>query len=215
MKIIFAQLLFFIAFACSAQGGYMLVFLNTNTNREALPQEEVSALQKAHIENIGRLANENKLIIAGPFNGGGGLFILNTSSKEQAMEWLNTDAAIRANRFILELFEYKPRIGAVCVAESNAEMVLYNFVRFVPNLTKFNIQQESDLTKGHHEYMKELSKTGNVLAAGDLDGRAGSILVMKGDLQKEVIEADPAVRGTLLEIEFKNLYIAKGSFCEK
>jgi uncharacterized protein YciI len=197
-----------------AQDNFMFVFLNTNNNREILSEEKVNELQKAHRENIGRLAAEKKLIIAGPFNGGGGIFILNTSSKEQAMEWLNTDAAIRAGRFILELYEYSPLIGSVCAVDGNNEMVLYNFVRFVPNLTKFNIQKESDLTKAHHEYLKELSTTGNVIAAGSLAGRAGTILVINGDLQRDVIEADPGVRGTLLETEFKSLYIAKGSFCE-
>ena len=38
---------------------------------------------------------------------------------------------------------------------------------------------------------------------------------MKGDLQKEVIEFDPAVQEGLLELDFKQLYIAKGAFCEK
>jgi hypothetical protein len=38
---------------------------------------------------------------------------------------------------------------------------------------------------------------------------------MKGKVQSEVIENDPAVRGGLLEIWSKELYIAKGAFCEK
>jgi hypothetical protein len=38
---------------------------------------------------------------------------------------------------------------------------------------------------------------------------------MKGKVQSEVIDNDPAVREGLLETWVKDLYVAKGSFCEK
>ncbi|HMP98281.1 MAG TPA: YciI family protein [Cyclobacteriaceae bacterium] len=197
-----------------AQENLMFVFLNTNPDRVRISEQEAAELQKAHLQNIGRLAAEGKLLIAGPMMGGGGIFVLNTSSLDEANEWLQTDAAIRANRFNLEIFHFKPYVGGVCAAKEDAEMVQYHFIRFSPNLTKFNIQQESDLMNTHTDFVKSLNKTGNVLVAGDLGERAGSILVMRGDLQKEVIEADPGIRGTILDVEFKQLYIAKGSFCE-
>ncbi len=215
MRLLFIVCFCFLQIQLFAQDDFMFVFLNTNPNRKEISDEEAQHLQKAHIENIGKLAKEGKLIIAGPFIDRGGIFVLKTNSKAEAMDWLNTDAAIQADRFVLELFPYKPLVGSVCSVGENYEMLQYHFVRFVPNLTKFNIQQEADLMKAHENFLKELSQTGNVVAAGNFEERAGGILVMKGDLHKEVIETDPAVRGTLLELEFKTLYIAKGSFCEE
>ncbi len=69
--------------------------------------------------------------------------------------------------------------------------------------------------KRHDDYIKEqFSKTGNVVAEG-IFGNDGGILILKGDTQKEIMEADPGVQEALLQFEIKKLYIAKGSFCEK
>ena len=46
-------------------------------------------------------------------------------------------------------------------------------------------------------------------------GEDGGLLIMKGALQKEVIEADPAMSEGLYQIDFKQLYVAQGAFCEK
>lgn len=50
---------------------------------------------KGHMANINRLAKEGKLIVAGPFDGGG-VFILNTTSTDEARLWLNTDPGVQA-----------------------------------------------------------------------------------------------------------------------
>jgi hypothetical protein len=71
------------------------------------------------------------------------------------------------------------------------------------------------IIKKHNEFLKQLSTTGNVITEGIFGEQDGGILVMKGDLQKEVIESDPGVQEGLLNLTFKKLWIAKGSFCEK
>ncbi|NJN41781.1 MAG: hypothetical protein HC811_05655, partial [Flammeovirgaceae bacterium] len=75
---------------------YTFVFLNSRTDKAELPKEELDALMQKHLANIERLVKEEKLIVAGPFEGGGGIFIMNTTSVDQAREWLSTDAAIQA-----------------------------------------------------------------------------------------------------------------------
>ena len=94
-------------------------------------------------------------------------------------------------------------------------MVTYQFIRYVPNIAKFNIQEAPQIFKKHDDYLKGIVKTGNVIAEGIFGDSEGGILVIRGDLQNEVIETDPAVREGLLEIEIKKLWIAKGAFCEK
>jgi hypothetical protein len=39
--------------------------------------------------------------------------------------------------------------------------------------------------------------------------------VLRADVTKEIVDADPAVNTGSLKFEMKKLYIAKGSFCEK
>src|SRR5262245_34071025 len=75
---------------------YSFVFLHKKTHAVELPKEELDKIMDGHLANIERLANEGKLLVAGPFEGGGGIFILNTTSPEEAKSWLDTDPGIKA-----------------------------------------------------------------------------------------------------------------------
>ena len=71
-----------------------------------------------HLNNITRLANEGKLLLAGPFGKNNdnysGIFILNVSSMEDAKNLLATDPAIHAN--LLEPVMY-PWYGSASLQE--------------------------------------------------------------------------------------------------
>lgn len=84
---------------------YVLAFLKKGPNRS---QDSVTAaqLQKAHLENIGRLAKAGKLVAAGPFMDEGdirGIYIFNVPTIEEARELTATDPAIQAGRLVMEL----------------------------------------------------------------------------------------------------------------
>jgi uncharacterized protein YciI len=144
----------------------------------------------------------------------GGIFIFNTTSLEEARGWLNTDPGVQAERWNLELFVYTPRIGSACSVGDPIEMVSYEFIRFTTNIAKYNVQNVPEIERKHNEYLKEIEKTGNVVAEG-VFGDNGGILILKGDLEKAVIEADPSLQDGLYQVDFRKLYIAKGAFCEK
>jgi uncharacterized protein YciI len=193
----------------------IFVFLNKRSDKAALPEEEVKKIMDGHMANIERLAKEGKLISAGPFDAGGGIFIFKSRSVAEVNEWLSTDPGVKANRWRVEVLPYFPRTGSACAVGEPYEMVTYQFIRYIPNIAKFNIQHAPETFKKHDEYLKTIIKTGNAVAEGTFGDSEGGILVMKGDLQMEVIESDPAVREGLLEIEIQKLWIAKGGFCEK
>ncbi len=200
---------------CFAQESkFTFVFLNTRTDKPELQKEELDELMKGHLANIRRLVKEGKMIMAGPFDGGGGIFIMNSNSVDSVKNWLMTDPGIKAERWRLEYFPYIPRVGSACTAKEDAEMVQYQFIRYTSTITKFNVQKAGETFKKHDDYLKQIIKTGNVVAEGIFPNRDGGILVMRGDVDRNLIEADPSMADAVFTIDFKKLWVMKGSFCE-
>ena len=74
-------------------------------------------LQKAHLQNIMKLAAEGKLIVAGPFLDDQpirGIFIFNVESVEEAKKLTETDPAIKAGELVMELH---PWYGSAALME--------------------------------------------------------------------------------------------------
>lgn len=81
---------------------YMLVILKTGSNREpAGPHRD--SLFAGHMANIKKLAAAGKLVIAGPFDSNTleyrGIFVLNTTSKQEAEKMLQADPTITSKIF--------------------------------------------------------------------------------------------------------------------
>jgi uncharacterized protein YciI len=71
--------------------------------------EETAKIQEAHLANIGRLAKEGKLILAGPFSGGDdlrGLFLFDVTTIEEARALAETDPAVQAGRLRVDLIQW-------------------------------------------------------------------------------------------------------------
>lgn len=87
---------------------YVMAFLKSGSNRD-LTKEERMSLQKAHLKNIVRMAEEGKLVLAGPFFSTGeirGIYIFDVQSLEEAEKLTNSDPAIRAGSLEMELKEW-------------------------------------------------------------------------------------------------------------
>ncbi len=96
---------------------YVMAFLKRGPNRPTDSTERAN-LQAAHMKNIGRLANEGKLIVAGPFLDNQevrGIYIFNVSSVEEARLLTETDPAIRTGSLVMELH---PWYGSAALIES-------------------------------------------------------------------------------------------------
>jgi len=97
---------------------YVMAFLKEGPNRDR-PKEESDALQAAHMENIGRMAEAGKLTLAGPFLGDGelrGIYIFNVKTIEEAEALTKSDPAIQAGSLIMEL---KPWYGSAALMKVN------------------------------------------------------------------------------------------------
>lgn len=89
---------------------YTIVMLTTGTTKIE-DKAKMGELMKGHMSNIGKLANEGKIVVAGPFleknkENYRGMFIFNTKSKEEAEQWVKTDPAVQAGVFSYEIFPW-------------------------------------------------------------------------------------------------------------
>lgn len=202
--------------AMAAQGqSFTWVFLHKKQHASEMPKEQLDKLMEGHMANIQRLAKEGKLIAAGPFEGGGGIFVFNSSSKEQVQEWLSTDPGVKADRWRVEIQPYHPRKGSVCAVKEPYEMTMYTFVRFSVNLTKYTMGDAPEVLKEHERFITQHLEDAGIITEGSFGAQEGGILILKEGAAKDWIGNDPAIQNGLVEYETKQLYIAKGAFCEK
>lgn len=97
---------------------YVMAFLVRGENLSA-DSAEASRLQKAHLDNITRMAREGKLILAGPFLDSTklrGIYVFNVSGIEEAEELTRSDPAIKAG--VLEM-ELHPWYGPAALQQVN------------------------------------------------------------------------------------------------
>lgn len=89
---------------------YTIVMLTTGTAKID-DKTKMGELMKGHMANIGKLADEGKIVVAGPFleknkENYRGMFIFNTKSKEEAEQWVKTDPAVQAGVFSYEILPW-------------------------------------------------------------------------------------------------------------
>lgn len=95
---------------------YVMAFLKRGPNRDR-PKEEADKLQRAHLDNIGKLAKAGKLVLAGPFISDGdlrGIYIFDVKTEEEAKALVETDPAIKAGSLVMELI---PWYGSAALTE--------------------------------------------------------------------------------------------------
>jgi uncharacterized protein YciI len=213
MLLILVLAVYHVAF--SQEKSYTIVFLNKKSDAGKIDPETQSTLMEGHMANIKRLAKEGKLLAAGPFEGGGGLFVFNTTSREKAEEWLNTDPAVRAKRWNVELLSYTPRIGSICPVSEPYEMVSYTLFRFDAVVEKFTTSTYPAIIRQHDEYLKQNIERAAIVTEAVFDSNEGGVLILKGDLPADIFAKDPGVQQGLLHVQRKKLFIARTSFCEE
>jgi uncharacterized protein YciI len=86
---------------------YVLVILKTGSNKTT-EKAFIDSCFRGHMDNIGRMVEAGKLIVAGPMgkneNKYRGIFILDVKTFEEATELLSSDAAVKENILEAELY---------------------------------------------------------------------------------------------------------------
>jgi len=86
---------------------YVLCILKTGPKDAEIKGDERKAIFAGHFANIGKLADEGKLAVAGPFSKNDkawrGLYIFNVTTIEEAEKLVQLDPAVKAGVFVPEL----------------------------------------------------------------------------------------------------------------
>lgn len=88
---------------------YVLVILKTGP-ASTENKSRVDSLFRGHLVNIGRLAKEGKLVVAGPLKKNDksyrGIFILNVKTTEEALMLLETDPSVKHQLLEAEVYQW-------------------------------------------------------------------------------------------------------------
>ena len=98
---------------------YVIAFLKSGPNRTH-DAATASSIQRAHMENINRMAEAGKLVLAGPFMDGGelrGIYVFNVETIAEAQALTESDPAVQAGRLIMELHPWYGSAGLMQVNE--------------------------------------------------------------------------------------------------
>ncbi|ERM83390.1 hypothetical protein P872_16225 [Rhodonellum psychrophilum GCM71 = DSM 17998] len=99
---------------------FVIAFLYRGSKVDDYSPEERTEYQKGHMENISRLAEMGKLILAGPFFGNEdlrGLFFFDVESIEEAESLTETDPSIQAGILRMELKEWYGSAALMMIPE--------------------------------------------------------------------------------------------------
>ncbi|MFZ0299712.1 MAG: YciI family protein [Candidatus Sulfotelmatobacter sp.] len=200
---------------------YFFVLLNRPANAPQLSKEAGEKLQEEHMANIRKMADEHKLVIAGPFlddTALRGIFVLQAETAAQAQEWADSDPAVKAGRLAAEVhgpWDIDP--SAIHDSVEPAGLEQYTLVllkrgeNWNPNAPEF-----MDVVKRHHALVKQMIDQGSLAIAGpfslsDQGELLGVSIFRVGAEQTAVLlKDDPIVKAGLLKPEMHPWGTGKG-----
>ena len=105
---------------------YVLCILKTGPKDAEIKGDERKEIFAGHFANIGRLADEGKLAVAGPFGKNDrsyrGLYIFNVATIEEAEKLVVMDPAVKAGVFVPELTPWYGSAAMMVVSETHKKI---------------------------------------------------------------------------------------------
>lgn len=109
---------------------YIFCILKTGANTTATPDEKKKYFE-GHMANINKLAEEGKLVVAGPFMKNDrnyrGIFIFNCTTIEEAQKLVETDPAVKAKLFEVELTPWYSSAALMQVGKNHDKVAKTKF----------------------------------------------------------------------------------------
>lgn len=194
---------------------YYFVFLNGNPQAVKLDSAARASLQAAHLANITRLYKLGFIKAAGPFESSGGIFIYRASSLEEVKDSLQTDPAIAADRYILEVYPMTILQGKLCEVGETYDMIAYPTVRLLAKKdTPKPIPEEMSETN-MKPWFDAIAKKADILFAARFDDENGGGFIVTNPKRKNETELKVTLQeNNIFSGKIRNLWVAMGIFCE-
>ncbi|MDI1324698.1 MAG: YciI family protein [Algoriphagus sp.] len=109
---------------------YVIAFLYRGDRVSEYSEAERAEIQNGHMANINKLAEEGKLVLAGPFFGNEelrGLFFFSVGSIDEAKALTESDPAVKAGVLKMELKEWYATAALGMVVEISEKIARKNF----------------------------------------------------------------------------------------
>lgn len=200
---------------------YFFVLLNRPANAPQLSKEAGEKLQEEHMSNIRKMSAEHKLVIAGPFMDDTvlrGIFVFQADSAAQALEWADSDPAVKAGRLSAEV--HGPWLVDASAIHNPSEppgfeqytlVLLKRGDHWNPNAPDF-----MDVMKQHHAFVKQMTDQGNMAIAGPFpfsdQGELLGVAIFRLGTEQTAkwTQEDPIVKAGLIKPEIHPWGTGKG-----
>lgn len=109
---------------------YVIAFLLRGDRVDEYTPEQRQEIQGAHMQNINKMAELGKLVVAGPFFGNDdlrGLYIFDVESLDEAKALTETDPAIQKGVLKMDLKEWYGSAALVLLADLYPKVTKKNF----------------------------------------------------------------------------------------
>lgn len=103
---------------------YVIAYLLKGPNRDQ-DSLEAAQIQRAHLDNMVVMAEEGKLVLAGPYlddHGIQGFYVFAVETIEEAEELTSTDPAVKAGRLLMEMHPWYGSAALMKVSDLHARL---------------------------------------------------------------------------------------------
>src|ERR1700753_2874359 len=164
--------------ASPAAAKYFFVLLKRPADAPKMSPQDSIKLQEQHMANVRKLHTEGKLVIAGPFMDDGalrGVFVMKATSLAEAQEWANSDPAVTAGHFTVEVHgPWMIRSENIHATDSEPTTLEKYSLLLVHQGDKWDISSPAlqETVKQHLPYLLGLMKEGKLALAGPFHDNA-------------------------------------------
>ena len=200
---------------------FQMAILKMGPKWSATKEEDRNLILKQHFGNVVSMLESGKAVIAGPFGddtGLAGIFILRSTSAEEAKTWVDDDPAIKAGLFVAEMHPWwSEDIFKKALTPLKMNTVYLGFLKKGPNRKDgdANNPEVQQLQKDHLANINRLAQIKKLVAAGPFgdDGELRGLFVFRVGSMKEAEElaaTDPMIKIDRLRLELHPWNVPEG-----